>query len=318
MSKGTVSQLALVGVLASLLATTAQAQSTVSTPIVGFRKTDLPSGSVCFVPGFVKAPVFQGLSSVSGQNFSVSGLVSGSLNSSNFSDRPNYPTHYVEITSGPLEGYSYDISSNTATSVTVTDLPASLNSQNVAISIRPHFTLDDLLAGSSGLMDYSDAVNITNPDGTNTTRYYASGSWIAEDFSTPAGHTVVYPGSGIVVSSGGASLTTSGSVKTTKTAVPLYAAAVNYVGRMNPSGSSLVGNLGISPVLVPYTDGFNVPSFDGNMSTTATYFSDGSDILDAGYNPLAPGAIDNIPADSGIQVSVSSDTVWIMNSPLNP
>ena len=294
------------------------AQTTVSTPIVGFRKTTLPSGSVCVVPGFVKSPVYQASSVISGQNFAASGLTSGAYDQSSFGDRPNYPTHYVEIVSGTYEGYTFDIQSNSASQVTVSGVPAQLNGQTVSIAIRPHYKLDDLSAGSNGLLDYSDAVNITNPDGSTTTRYYASGSWIAEDFASPAGHTVIYPGSGVVFSSGGATITTTGTVKTTKTAVPLYAAAVNYVGRMNPSGSSLVSGLNMAGVLVPYTDGFNVPSFDGQMTTTSTYFSDGAETLDAGYSPLAPGATDAIPADSGIQVSVSSDTVWIMKSALNP
>lgn len=294
------------------------AQTTVSTPIVGFRKTTLPSGSVCIVPGFVKGPVYQSSSLISGQNFAVTGLTSGAFNESSFSDRPNYPTYYVEIVSGTYEGYTFDVQSNSASQVTVSGLPSQLNGQTVSIAIRPHYKLDDLAAGNNGLLDYSDAVNITNPDGSTTTRYFASGSWIAEDFASPAGHTVIYPGSGVVFSTGGASITTSGTVKTTKTAVPLYAAAVNYVGRMNPSGSSLVSGMNMAGILVPYTDGFNVPSFDGQMTTTSTYYSDGVETLDAGYSPLAPGATDAIPADSGVQVSVSSDTVWIMNSALTP
>jgi len=294
------------------------AQSTVSTPIVGFRKTSLPSGSVCIVPGFVKSPVYQGSSLVSGQTLAVTGLNSGALNSSNYTDRPNYPTHYVEIVAGTYEGYSYDIASNTANQVVVTGLPSALNGQTVSIAIRRHVTLDDLAQGNSGLLDYSDAVNIMNSDGTSTTRIYVSGSWVAEDFSSPAGHTIIYPGNGVVFSSGGATITTTGVVKSTKTAVPLYSAAVNYVGRQNPSGGSKVVNLGIGTSLLPYSDGFNVPSFDGSMATVGTYYSDGSAMLDAGYSPLASNAADSVPADSGIQVSVGSDTVWIMQSPLNP
>jgi hypothetical protein len=120
------------------------AQTTVSTPIVGFRKTTLPSGSVCVVPGFVKAPVYQSSSAVSGQNFAVSGLSSGAYSESAFNDRPNYPTHYVEIVAGTYEGYTFDIQSNSASQVTVSGLPAQLNGQTVTIAIRPHYKLDDL------------------------------------------------------------------------------------------------------------------------------------------------------------------------------
>jgi len=304
--------------IVAAVATNLSAQTTVSTPIVGFRKTTLPSGSVCIVPGFVKTPVYQSTSVINGQNFAVTGLTSGAFNESSFHDRPNYPSYYVEIVSGTYEGYTFDIQSNSASQVTVSGVPTQLNGQTVAIAIRAHYNLDDLAAGNNGLVNYTDAVNITNPDGSTATRFFANGSWVAEDFTQPAGHTVIYPGSGVVFSSGGATITTSGTVKATKTAVPLYSAAVNYVGRMNPSGSSLVSGINMAGILAPYTDGFNVPSFDGQMTTTSTYFSDGVAILDAGYSPLAPGATDAIPADSGVQVSVSSDTVWIMNSALNP
>ena len=81
-----------IGILfAVAFSTNLLAQTTVSTPIVGFRKTTLPSGSVCIVPGFVKAPVYSSSSAVSGQNFAVSGLSSGAYNESAFNDRPNYP-----------------------------------------------------------------------------------------------------------------------------------------------------------------------------------------------------------------------------------
>lgn len=291
---------------------------TVSTPIVGFSKVNLPSGTVYMVPGFVKAPVFSASSLVSGQSFGASGLASGSFNSSNYNDRPNYPKYYVEITSGPFEGYSFDVDANTSTAITVSGVPAALNGSTVSIVIRPHVVLDDLIQGQVGLVDYDSAVNMPNPDGTTTTRFYASGSWIAEDFSTPAGHTVVYPGNAVALSSSGGSLTTTGVVKSTKTAVPLYGAAVNYVGQMNPSSATKINNLQIAAPLSPYLDGFNTFSTDGSMTTIGTYFSDGAAVLDAGYSPLDPNAADAVNSNYGFAVSVSSDTVWIMPSLINP
>ena len=225
------------------------AQTTSYSDSVEYSNVNASSGTVLIVPGFVKASAYSGSATISGQNLSATGLTTGALNTSNHSDRPNYPTHYVEITAGTYEGYSFDIASNTATQITSVGLPSELNGQTVSIVVRPHVTLDDLLA--PGLADYTDAVNIINPDGSSTTRFYASNSWIAEDFATPAGHTVIYPGSGYTLSSGGVTLTLTGVVKATKTAVPLYAAAVNYVGPMNPGGNSRVNDLGIAPVLAP-------------------------------------------------------------------
>lgn len=284
--------------------------------VVGYSKISAPSGTVTIVPGFVKAAKFAGTVSVSNQSFNVNGFSVGALDATSFSDgRPNYPTHYIEITSGAYEGYSFDIVQNSANSVTTTGVPSALNGQSVSVAVRAHTTLDDI--ASPSLADYSDAVNLVNPDGSATTRFYASGSWVAEDYSTPAGHTVLYPGQAVSLSSGGATITTTGVVKSTKTAVPLYAAAVNFVGPLSPSGSSKMNVLGIASGLAPYSDGFNAFTNDGNMTTVATYYSDGAAILDAGYSPLDPTATDSIETNTGFAVSVTSDTYWIMPSPLN-
>ena len=123
-----------------------QAQTTSYSEVVGYSQINAASGTVLIVPGFVKASAYSGLATISGQSLSATGLTSSALNTSNFSDRPNYPTHYVEITAGAYEGYSFDIASNTATQITAVGIPSALNGQTVSIVIRPHVTLDDLLA----------------------------------------------------------------------------------------------------------------------------------------------------------------------------
>jgi hypothetical protein len=292
------------------------AQTTSYSDVVGYSKISLPAGSSAIAPGFVKAAVFSGSSTITGQAFS--GSFASSLNPTSFSDRPNYPTHYVEITSGAYEGYSFDVNAAGASGIQTDGIPTALNGATVSVVIRPHVTLNDLVQGQVGLVDYSDAVNIINLDGTTTTRFYAEGSWLAEDFTTPAGHTVVYPGTGLVFSAGGAQITTQGVVKPNKTVVPLSTVAVNIVGPSNPSSATLVNNLGIASSLSPYSDGFNVFSTDGNLSTVATFFSDGSGILDSGFAALDPAATDSVPSNSAIAVSVTADTAWIINSPLAP
>jgi hypothetical protein len=283
--------------------------------IVGYSNVTAPSGTVAIVPGFVKAAKFTGTATVSGQSFGVSGFSVGDLNESAHSDKPNYPTHYIEITSGAYEGYSYDIQSNSGTSVTAANVPIEIDGQEVSVVVRPHVTLDDI--ASTSMAEYSDAVNLINPDGSASTRYYAAGSWVAEDYSTAAGHTVIYPGQAVLLSSGGVTLTTTGVVKTTKTAVPLYAAAVNYVGPLSPSNDTEVNKLQIASLMVPYADGFNQFASDGFMTTTGTYYSDGTDILDAGYSPLPPTATDSIEINTGFALSVQADGYWIMPSPLD-
>ena len=290
--------------------------ATATSGIVGYSKISAPSGTVAIVPGFVKAAKFTGTATVTGQSFGVSGFSVGVLNPSAHSDgRPNYPTHYIEVTSGTYEGYSFDILSNSGTGVTAANVPSAINGQTVSVVIRSHITLDDI--ASSSMAEYSDAVNLINPDGSASTRYYAAGSWVAEDYSTAAGHTVIYPGQAVLLSSGGVTITTTGVVKTTKTAVPLYAAAVNYVGPLSPSNDTGVNKLQIASSMVPYSDGFNQFASDGFMTTTGTYYSDGTDILDAGYSPLPPTATDSIEINTGFALSVQSDGYWIMPSPLD-
>jgi hypothetical protein len=292
------------------------AQTTSYSEVVGYSNISLPAGSCAIAPGFVKAAVFSGSSTINGQTFS--GSFTASLNPTSFGDRPNYPTHYVEITSGSYEGYSFDVDVAGSSGIQTDGIPSALDGATVSIVIRPHLTLNDLVQGQVGLIDYSDAVNIINLDGTTTTRFYADSSWLAEDFTTPAGHTVVYPGTGLVFSAGGAQITTQGVVKANKTVVPLSTAAVNIVGPSNPSSDTLVNNLGIATSLAPYSDGFNVFSMDGNLATVATFFSDGSGILDSGFSPLDPTATDSVPSNSAIAVSVTADTAWVINSPLAP
>jgi hypothetical protein len=69
--------------------------------------------------------------------------------------------------------------------------------------------------------------------------------------------------------------------------------------------------------MAPYNDGFNQFASDGFMTTTGTFYSDGTDILDAGYNPLPPTATDSIAINTGFAISVQSDVYWVMPSPLD-
>lgn len=291
---------------------------TVSTPIVGFSKVSAPSGTIVVVPSFVKANRFQGAVILSGQNFAVPGFTSNQLAPSTYTDgRPNYPKTYVEITSGPLEGTVLDILSNTASSVTVSGAPSELNGQSVPIAIRDHFTLDDLAQSQSGLVDYDSGVTLYNSDGTTSIRYYVAGSWVSDDYSTPAGNTIIYPGQGITLSTGPATLTLSGIVKPTKTVIPLYAGGVvNLVGPGNPSGSSSLDAVNIAGALAPFDDGINSFSSNGLMTIAETYYSDGSVILDSSYEALASPAY--VQPNSGFVVTVSSPKTWVLPKIVTP
>ena len=291
------------------------AQTTASSPVVGYSKISCPSGTVIVVPTFVKSDLYAGSSVIAADGFGCTAFTTGARSPNSGS---SYPKSYVEITSGAFEGYTFDIISNTASKLSAAGIPANLVGQTVTIAVRDHLTLDDFVSGQTGLVDYDSGVSIYNPNGTTSVRYFASPSWVADDFSTPAGDTVIYPGSGFTLSSGGASFTFTGMVKATKTVVPLYTGAVNIVGPLNPSTAKYITQIGIASALDPFNDGINSFSTNGQMSINTTYYSDGTDILDSGFSNLVPTISDNVPVNQGFVVTVSQNRTWTYNSPLNP
>jgi len=81
------------------------AQTTVTSGIVGYSKLNINQGGRLIAPVFHHQPVYVGSSTITSGVLSVSGLTAGSLNQTSFSDRPNFPTHYVKIvSSGSFEG----------------------------------------------------------------------------------------------------------------------------------------------------------------------------------------------------------------------
>jgi hypothetical protein len=210
-----------------------------------------------------------------------------------------------------------DILSNTPSSLTVSGAPSELNGQSVSISIRDHFTLDDLARGQSGLLDYDSGVSLYNSDGTTSIRYYANGSWVSDDYSTPAGNTIIYPGQGITLSTAPATLTLFGNVKQTKTVIPLYAGGVvNLVGTGNPSGSDSLDAVNIAGALAPFEDGINSFSSNGLMTIADTYYSNGTEILNSSYEPLTTPAY--VQSNSGFVVTVSSAKTWVLPKIVTP
>ena len=129
-----------VGILTSFIVSFATGYSqSVSTPVVGFYKVNVPAGSS-----------FQGVNLVNSNLFSgtVSGITGSSLNLSNSSLTPNtfnstdgipetepggIPLYYVEVQSGSSAGVLYDIQSNTANSVTLTTVPENIVGQTIVI-----------------------------------------------------------------------------------------------------------------------------------------------------------------------------------------
>lgn len=297
----------------------------VETEPVGFSRTTLPAGSSVVVPTLLNAAVHAGTATFG--ETSVTPIRNPNWEDHAFAQThfsnpiPNYPTHYAEVMEGPYEGYTYDIVDNTATTLTVPPgmVPPGLVGQSVKVTVRPHITLDRIVQGSSHLQAYSDAVTFRNEDGSVSVRYFNGSSWVAEDFSTPAGHSIIYPGSGVVFSKVGAvQLVFAGSVKTTRTAVPLYSGTVNFVGPLNPLSETRLVRTDLASSLRAFTDSLTTFSLEGKKAVTGVYYSNGGQLLDGGFNLLPMNAPDAIPGGSGVAVTVGADTVWIIKSPLSP
>ena len=302
-------------ILAAGLSANAQT-TTATTDPVGFAVVEPAAGTVSISPGFVEAALFQGPStaSTSGNTFSGS-FTPGSLAPT----VQGYPSAYVQVTSsGDYQGFVFDIASVNAEGDIVSSdaVPVALNNQSVQIVVRPHFTLNKLISGATGLTDYADVATFINSDGSLKVCIYAEGSWLADDYITPIGDLPIYPGTGFTfTSSGAAKLTTIGSVQTSPVAVPLYAGVPNLVNQMNPGSAVKLQNLQIASVMTPYSDAFNNFSATGNMSIAGTYYSDGTQLLDSNYEALPENASDSVAANGAIAVTTSGDAVWKAPAP---
>lgn len=295
--------------------------------IVGFSTLSCPAGTSVVVPTLVNSSVFQGQAAISSDGLTITpttapGWTVGAYSKTTFSDgTPNYPKFYAEVVSGVNEGLVLDIDNNSTTSLTMM-LPVSpsvLRGTTVQIAIREHVTLNKIVQGATGLSPFSISVNIYNANGSQSTRFFDGTSWVDESFLYSVGHSVIYPGAGIACSaSTPAVFNFMGEVKPTKTQVPVYSSATNIVGTMNPASQTTFFNSGLVNPIANFNGGVNSFSTDGTMTTVGTYFSDGTSLLDSSFAPLTNSSPDSIPLNRGVVVSVTSDAVWTVNSPLAP
>lgn len=286
------------------IAFTAYSQ-TVSTPIVGFQKITAPQGGVAIGPTFVKSTVFSGNASISGTSVSLAaGALTGqSLGPSTYSDRTNYPRFYAEVvsTNSPFYGYNFDISSNTSNAFVSDNIPVGLIG-SVNIVIRPHFTLGDLDTAS---LNDGDSVNFVNdPTGQQATFYAIGGNWYDSGFNPGYSHKPIYPGEAVVFAaqSGEVTITLTGQVKLTPTAVPLSMTSyANLVTAINPSASV---NWAAQDLTAFLNDGaaFTVYTGDGSFTEESTFYTISGQIFDASFSPISSA----IPVQGGTGINIGS------------
>jgi hypothetical protein len=304
---------------------TANAQTATTAP-VGFSNLAAPVGTSLVVPTLNNASVFTGSAAISSNGLTITpptspGWTAGAYAATSFaSPTPNYPTHYAEVTSGPQEGLVIDISTNSAAALTVLadeiTVASGLRGTTVQIAIRQHMTVDKVIQGATGMTAFSDSFSVYNSNGSQTICNFDGTSFLDRDFTLAVGHTIIYPGTGFVCSvSNPVTFTFIGSVKTTKTQIPLFAGATNIVGPQNPASSTLLYGNSLATVLEPFADGVNNYSSNGQMTATP-YASNGTQILDRDFTPLPSNAADAIALNRGVVITVGSDKTWVVNSPI--
>lgn len=292
------------------------AQTTNYSSIVGYSKVNVSAGGGVVAPVFVKPAVFTGSSTISGQTFS--GQFTSSLNPTSFTDRPNYPTHYVEITSGVNEGVSFDVISAGPAGITTSGVPTGLNGATVSIVVRPHVTLGDIAAASSGLADFSDAITVYRENNQKSSYIYTTSGVVGDDYSTPSDNVIIYPGYAVLFNTiGNSTFTLQGEVKTTKTKVPLFAGET-LIAPVDPQGGKKVSQLNLAGALEGYTDAISLVSTTGNLGLSSFYSDGTTDMLDENYTPVNVATDKTVSAGNGFIVNTLQDRTWTANPPVNP
>jgi hypothetical protein len=289
------------------------AQTTSYSEVVGYQKIPLPYGGKAVAPTFVKANVFSGSATITGSTVTVgSGALTGlSLGPTLFSPPVvNFPRYYAEVVSSNslFYGYNFDISSaNTGDSFTSPNIPVGLSGP-VSIAIRAHVTLDDLDPAN---MSDGDSVTIYDSQGNSSTYYQASSSWVDSNGNPGFGHVPVYPGTGFVFAgqTQANTITVTGTVKNTPTAVPVYVNAyANIVAAINPStivnyaNQNLAASIGDGAAFTRYTG-------DGSFIEDSTFYSASGDVYDSNGNKTTSALVSGGEA---VNVgSLAADTYWI-------
>jgi len=319
-------------ILLSASLSSVNAQTSSSTPVIGYYKQTIPPGNYPAVCGFTTKKEFQG-AMTSAANGSPNSVITQTgagwtVNQFQTSATPaTQSSHFVEILTGPAAavGMIYDIVSNTATTVTVEGSTTILTG-TVTYCIRKHVTVGSLLPGGGGLTVGSDLISIVNPDASIEQFLYNGGNWEDVGSLEDGTNKVIYPGQGFILTRGGATpatITIGGNevsyVKSGATKVPLYFhpgtnKTRNMVGLINPLVSdagatdfNTLGNFGLVAGLNPGSDTVDVFRLDGTFRTLATYLSNGGNMEDVGS--LEDGTNVQIRNGSAFRVITTGDRV---------
>jgi hypothetical protein len=291
------------------------AQTTIATTeILGFCSVTLPPGGRVLAPVFVKSSVYDSQETVYGNSFSATNLTDGSFSQVSVNGA-TYPSYYVEITDtntfqgASYQGRSFDVVSNSPSSITVSGIPVALNGQKIAIRVRPHVTLGECAAASSGLVNDSDTFTLYESGNTTTSYIYDQQGVVAGDYTTSCNGIPVPPCNAMVVNNlGSASVLFTGVVKTTPTVVILNT-GVRLLAPLDPQGGQNLATLNLAPALQAYSAALSFVSSGGDFAVTS-FYSDGSSLLDMDYNPMTSLNAPNLSLGNGFLMNSTAPGVW--------
>ena len=185
---------------------TASAQTTVSTPIVGFQKTSLAQGYNSLGFPLVNAPILSTTTAaiVSGSTIALSTAIPSSASSTS--------PYYLEVVSGSQEGDRVDLTITPGSS-SVSILPGSQNNTSnlaglpagTSVVIRKHLTLADVGNAVSPSLVKNDDPNLADRVyvfAANVFIFYYQGSdgvWVENGGLDDMGNLQINPGSGVLI-----------------------------------------------------------------------------------------------------------------------
>lgn len=214
-----------------------QAQVQVTTPPVGVAKMVIAGGRTLVAPVFVNDRAYQNPSVSISQNVGA-GTSTVTFNNPGFTVNEfaegAYPKFYAEVASradniSAAEGFAFDIISNTASAIVVNGLLLTDFSlaQDESFIIREHITVASFFEGAS--VARRDTLQFFTINGRVDVQYDGS-AWDLGEFP-------IYPGTGFIANlRGDVTVSTAGTVKTTKTIIPVYndIGVINLVSSASP------------------------------------------------------------------------------------
>lgn len=236
--------------LTSVSSMLAQTPATATTDPVGFITLNVAgnggSGKAVLSfrsLGMTRAIEYQGSAETVGTNTLVDNEATWTDNQFNGANG----AFFLEITSGPRAGTTYDIQSTTAATKTIT-LAQNLGSgitAPVSFKVRKHWTLAGVFGANNegglagGTLTTADQVRVQNGTGYNIYYYQTSGDggigWRKTDApAVDASATIFYPEDGLIIQrnqAAAANVVLLGSVKMGQTSVPVV------------PGNNLIGNV---------------------------------------------------------------------------